>query len=344
MDKMGRRPVLILGGIMAAISLVALGAFFLIGNIIGMILSFFVYGIGFAVLSQNRVAVADMYPDSKLGNAVGYLYTSSVIGSLVAVPFVSLVEPLSQILKINSYSVLWIAASTLLLLVIGTTVMISPDTKEIAPLVKKNDVYQKSQRNFNSSSSLKSATMISCFVASTLSTGTMVAMMSLFPLYLNQQHLAITLISIAVTIHVIGMYGFSVLFGRMTDRLGAKTVMIIGILVTGAGALLMTLTSNYYIITLGIFLVGLGWSATTVCTTALIASLTETSLRGRVLGLNDVFIGGAAVAAPLVGGVIIGAYGFFAFGVYGFLLSVPGAFLALTMRSRAALISQEIRS
>jgi len=332
MDKMGRKPVLLLGGILTMLTMVMLGFFVLTKNLFGMLAAFLIYGIGTAILNQNRVAIADMYSDSKMGSAVGYLYTSSIIGALIAVPFVAAVEPLSQSLGINEYALLWIAGAAILLATIATTLMIKPDTKEIANLVRSNPIHTNNLELGNSLP-LKSAGIISSFVVSALSSGIMVAMMSLLSLHMSQHNVPVTLITIAVTIHIIGMFAFSLPFGRMVDRIGAKKIMIVGSMITGLGGLITPLSTDYFIATFGIFLVGVGWSATAVSTTALISSLTAPSLRGRTLGLNDMLIGGASITAPFAGGVVIGAYGFFAFGLYGFLLSIPAIMAASLLKT-----------
>jgi len=332
MDKMGRKPILLLGGILTMVTMIFLGFFVLTRNLFGMLAVFFVYGVGTAILNQNRVAITDMYSDSKMGSAVGYLYTSSIIGALIAVPFVALVEPLSQSLGINEYALLWIAGAVIMLPAIATTLMIKPDTKEIASfLIRPSHTNNKRQSD---PPDLKSLGIISSFVVSALSSGIMVAMMSLLSLHMSQQNVPVTLITVAVTIHIIGMYAFSLPFGRMVDRIGAKKIMIIGSIVTGLGGLITPLSTDYSIATFGIFLVGLGWSAASVSTTALISSLTAPSLRGRTLGLNDMLVGIASITAPFAGGVVIGSYGFLAFGLYGFLLSIPAIIVAALMNTR----------
>jgi len=47
-------------------------------------------------------------------------------------------------------------------------------------------------------------------------------------------------------------------FGRMADRNGAKKIMIVGAMVTGFGGLITPLSTDYFVETFGIFLVGLG--------------------------------------------------------------------------------------
>jgi MFS family permease len=328
MDRMGRKPILLIGGVLTMLTSVILGLSVLTKSLFGMLAVFFIYGIGTAILNQNRVAVTDMYSESKMGTAVGYLYTSSIIGALLAIPFVAIVEPLSQGLGINEYALLWIAGAAILLATIVTTIMIKPDTKEIANVVRSIKTV-KQERN----SLPKSAGILISFIVSALSSGIMVAMMSLLSLHMNQHNVPVTLITVAVTIHIIGMFAFSLPFGRVVDKIGAKNVMILGSVVTGVGGLITPLSTNYFIEMFGIFLVGIGWSAATVSTTALISSLAAPSVRGRTLGLNDMLIGFASISAPFAGGVVIGAYGFLAFGLYGFLLSVPAIIAAALLKT-----------
>gem|GEM_PF-1551230 len=323
---MGRKPILLIGGILTMLTSVMLGLSVLTKNLLGMLAVFFIYGIGTAILNQNRVAITDMYSESKMGTAVGYLYTSSIIGALLAIPLVAIVEPISQNLGVNEYALLWIAGAAILLVAILTTFMIKPDTKEIANTVRS----RIKTTNQQESKLPRSAGILVSFIVSALSSGIMVAMMSLLSLHMSQHNVSVTLITVAVTIHIIGMFAFSLPFGRIVDKISAKNVMILGSLITGLGGLITPLSTNYFIGTFGIFLVGLGWSAATISTTALISSLATPSVRGRTLGLNDTLIGFASISAPFAGGVVIGAYGFLAFGLYGFLLSVP-AIIAATL-------------
>ena len=61
------------------------------------------------------------------------------------------------------------------------------------------------------------------------------------------------------------------------------------------GAILVTFTGAYSLITLGTFLVGLGWAAANVAATALIADLAQTAERGRAIGVNDSIAGAVSV-------------------------------------------------
>ncbi|MBI3022319.1 MAG: MFS transporter [Thaumarchaeota archaeon] len=342
MDRAGRKRVLILGGILTSISMVAAGLLFLAGDVTGLLASFLLYGTGNAILGQNRVAMTDMYEDSRIGTAVGYLYTSSILGSLVSIPVVMLVEPISSSVGIGLYSLMWFAGASALLFAVGTTAFLKPDTKQIALYLKGNRPKGANDNNSTSSTPLRSPQVIIAFVVSGLCWGIMVAMMSLLSLHMNDNGFPMTLISTAISVHVIGMYALSLSLGKMVDRLGSKKFMIVGSVLTGLGGLLTPLTTDYYAITFGIFLVGLGWSASSVSTTALIANATEVGIRGRVLGLNDMVTGIASATAPFAGGVVIAAEGFFGFGIYGMALSIPAILLAIVMKSDSRQVARRL--
>jgi len=144
---------------------------------------------------------------------------------------------------------------------------------------------------------------------------------------------ALPAISVAVTIHVIGMFGFSLPLGWLTDRVGRHAVLLLGFLFLAGGAGLVPLTSRYWIIVAGTFLVGLGWSAATVAATAIIADATHTFERGRAIGANDTASAAAAIAVPLLAGPAVELFGLSALGLLGVGLMVP-AFVLLMARSK----------
>jgi MFS family permease len=67
----------------------------------------------------------------------------------------------------------------------------------------------------------------------------------------------------------------------------------------------VTFTPAFATITLGTFLVGLGWAASNVAATAFIADHFETAERGRAIGVNDSFAGGMTIATALVTGPLV---------------------------------------
>jgi MFS family permease len=75
---------------------------------------------------------------------------------------------------------------------------------------------------------------------------------------------ALSVIGLVISVHVLGMYAFSPLIGALSDRLGRVKVIQIGIILLLASAAIAGRTSAMNTIQLGIglFLLGLGWSCT----------------------------------------------------------------------------------
>jgi MFS family permease len=101
------------------------------------------------------------------------------------------------------------------------------------------------------------------------------------------------------------MFGFTIPLGRLADRLGRERVMYPGVAVALVGAALVTFTPAFWSVTLGTFLVGLGWAAANVASTALIADRAETSERGRAIGVNDSAAGAVTVVSAFVTGPLV---------------------------------------
>jgi MFS family permease len=155
------------------------------------------------------------------------------------------------------------------------------------------------------------------FAAYAVAQGTMSMMMVMTPLVMRESGLSLTMISFAVSLHVVGMFAFSVPMGRVADRLGRKRLIFAGLLIEAVGAVLVPVSGIFLIITAGLFLVGFGWSAVNVGGTTLLADTTAPDERGRAIGVNDTFAAALAFGAPLAGGFIAAATSLMTVGVVG---------------------------
>jgi MFS family permease len=123
--------------------------------------------------------------------------------------------------------------------------------------------------------------------------------------------------------HSAGMFAFTIPLGKLADRLGRSRVMFPGIIVALIGAALVAFTSSFLSVTVGTFLVGLGWAAANVAATAMIADLVETEQRGRAIGIADSFAGATSVVMALVTGPLIQWASLPTAGLVAVLVSLP---------------------
>jgi MFS family permease len=88
------------------------------------------------------------------------------------------------------------------------------------------------------------------------------------------------------------------------------------------GALFVAFAEGFASVTLGTFLVGLGWCAANIASTAMIADQVETQHRGRAIGVNESGAGAMAVLAAIVTGPLVECASLPAAGIAAVLIAV----------------------
>lgn len=168
----------------------------------------------------------------------------------------------------------------------------------------------------------------------------MVSVMSMTPLHMQHHagHSAgnpdtIALIGLTISLHIAGMYALSPLMGVLTDRLGARTAALAGLLTLLAAVALAGLASqNMGAVTAGLVLLGLGWSATTVAgSTLLVATLTPAE-RVPVQGFSDATMSLAGAVGSALAGPVMGLTGYS--GISAFAAAVVAAAGVALLRLR----------
>lgn len=103
----------------------------------------------------------------------------------------------------------------------------------------------------------------------------MVGIMGVAPVVIHHHGGGSLLVSSAISLHLVGMYAFSPAFGWLVDRAGRRAGLALGGGVSAAGALLAAGLQGGALVAVGLFLVGLGWSAAYVSVTAVVSDVTE---------------------------------------------------------------------
>ena len=175
-------------------------------------------------------------------------------------------------------------------------------------------------------------------VAQALAHAVMVAVMIMTPLHMEHGGAQLDVIGFVISIHVLGMFAFAPLVGVLADRLGRGPMLGVG-----AAILLVSLVlcgsspeGNSWQITVGLFLLGLGWSFATLSASATIADLAPLEARTDVQGTSDMAMGLTAAAAGALSGVIVATAGFD-------VLAAFAAVLACGVALAAALVARHAR-
>lgn len=165
----------------------------------------------------------------------------------------------------------------------------------------------------------------------------MSALMSMAPVHLRHEGSTGGTIGAVISLHLASMYAFSPLFGVLSKAWGAAPTQITGLTTLAVAAALLTTTAGSWLFTLGLALLGLGWSccivgASSATAAPELAERHRSAVRSR---MDASMLLGVATTAPLVGlGVASWGYPRMAAGTAGALVVLVTAFVIGRTTSR----------
>lgn len=135
----------------------------------------------------------------------------------------------------------------------------------------------------------------------------MVGLMSMTPVHMGHGGASLQVIGIVISAHIAGMYVLSPVIGWAADRVGHSRVLVVGgaILLASAVIVAGAPSDDSARLTVGLVLLGVGWSCGLVAGSALLIDATPATDRTQVQGLSDFAMNlGGAVGGVLAGIVI----------------------------------------
>jgi MFS family permease len=341
-DTYGRKPGILLGLVLALIGSVTLGLSQTVQSIAVFVAGLLIFAMGMNAAQQLRVAATDMFLPHMRAQALGYIAMGSLAGLAISPLVVYGSEHFAHQVAINALSLPWFFLPLLILVGMVLISFIHPDPKEIGQnLQRYYEGYvpparpsEEDRPDFRAAALFAHRPIRLAIIANCAAQGNMSIVMVLTSLVLAHHGHGIGAIAASHTFHTAGMFAFTVPLGKLADHIGYGKVMFPGVAVALAGAVLVTFTDFYASITLGTFLVGIGWAAANVASTALIANHTETAERGRAIGVNDSFSGGMTVGAALATGPLIEWQGLPAAGIAAVIVAIVPLALAMAARRK----------
>jgi len=336
-DTYGRKPGILLGLALALVGSLVLGISLSFQSIVVFVIGMLIFGMGMNAAQQLRVAATDMFLPHMRARALGYIAMGSLVGLVISPLVVTGSEVFARRVGMDPLSLPWLILPLLILTGMAMIAFIHPDPKEIGqnlqryypdytPPPRLPEAYRSA---FRVSTLLRHAPTRLAIVANCAGQGNMSIVMVLTSLVLAHHGHGIGAIAFSHMFHSAGMFAFTIPLGKLADRIGYGKVMFPGVATALVGASLVTFTDLYWSITLGTFLVGIGWAAANVTATALIADHTETAERGRAIGINDSFAGGISVVVALITGLLIEWNGLPAAGLAAVFIAVVPLVMAM---------------
>ena len=299
--RRGRRPALGLGSLVAAVGAVLAVVAASIVFFPLLLLALGLLGFASAVNLQARYAASDLASAQHRGRDLSLVVWATTIGAVAGPNLVGPGEIVGSALGLPTLTgpfVFTLVAQLLAAAVYG--VGLRPDPlREHERIAKKTatDVIGVVVTTDRARSTLAIITVA-------LSHATMVSVMAMTPLHLTQHGGSITVVGLVISLHIAGMYGLSPVFGILGDKFGRIPIIIVSQVIL-AGALTTTAlgAGQQTAVTVGLILLGIGWSAATVTGSALLADSVASADRTRLQGRSDLIMNlagasGGALAGP----------------------------------------------
>lgn len=306
MDRAGRRPGLLLGSGAVAIGAIVAAIGAALGSWMLIVVASIPYGVGAGAVLLARVAVADMYPPADRGKAVGWMLAAGTIGAVGGAPLVGFIQERSN----ESFVTPWLIVPVCMAGAAALFAALRPDPRDLAVVTPQAEEEARGHHRGPAELVRTLPPYRAALAATAAGQVAMVGVMGVTPLAMADHHASHLAISSTIGLHVVGMFAFGPLLGALFDRLGRKPGMVVGAIVSALGAIVAGVTSAAAVVTVGLFLVGLGWSSAFLASTATVSDVTTPGERGGALGFMDLFVSLASAAGALVAGALFDFAGF----------------------------------
>ena len=336
MQRRGRRPGLVLGYGMAAVGgvVAAVGAHthvlavFLVG--------LFVFGNGQAANLLARYAATDLAEPDERGRAMSRIVFASTFGAVLGPLMIGPTEHAAEDwFRLDRYAGPWLFSALFFVgAALNTAIRLRPD-----PLVAAGGIIAVGTGR----APLELGTTVRVIsrhpaarlavTAMVISQVTMVAVMAMTPVHLKL-HGHEGLSQYVVSLHIAGMYAFSPLVGRYSDRRGRPRAISVGAVLLVAATSMSALSGDAELLLFpSLWLLGLGWNFGLIGGSSLLVESVPPAQRVAVQGVADLSMSFCGGLAGFSSGFIRHAVGFHILAT----MATIAAGLLLVATARAAL-------
>jgi MFS family permease len=307
--RRGRRPALASGMAGALIGVVMVVVAVGVNSFPLLLAAFAMVGAAQAANLQTRFAAADLATDATRGRDLSLVVWATTVGAVLGPNLIGPGEALGARFGMPALTGPYVFTVGAQLLGIALyLIWLRPDPLKLAQLV-------------TTSSTAAGARAIAkpdrptiaryAMFAVAAAHGVMVSIMAMTPVHLLHHGASLTIIGLTISLHVAGMYALSPVFGILSDRVGRVPTILVGQALLAAALVTASFGQESTVsVTVGLVLLGLGWSATTVAGAALLTEASAEAKRTRRQGLNDLTMSLVAAIGAILAGVVLSWIGY----------------------------------
>jgi MFS family permease len=312
MDRVGRRPGLLLSAALGGVAGIGAAAAIAAGSFWLLVLAAVPFGVASGGANLTRGAVADMHDPERRGKAVGLLLAVGTIGAVGSPLVVAALQGAAETSGTwDPMVVPWIIVPLAASIAFVANAAVRPDPRDFAV-----DADAAAPAPSRSGRELRRIPAIRLAIgAAAVGQMAMVGVMTVTPTALHDHGHGSGAISLIISAHITGMFALGPFIGALMDRFGRRAGLVGGFVLSIAGALVAATEASVATVGAGLLLIGVGWSATYLGSTALISDATEATERSAALGSMDLVVSSMSAVAGLTGGLVLDVAGYRTLGI-----------------------------
>ena len=338
----GRRPALALGWLAgalgAAVTVVGSEADSLAVTLVGLGL----FGASTAANLQSRFAAVDLADAAQIGRSLSLVVWSTTIGAVIGPNLTGPGATLASALDLPELAGPMIfSAASFFLAGLLTNILLRPDPLLTATQARPAGTPASSGLR-GVGAHLRGSTLAGVVTVCSAH-AVMVAVMAMTPVHMQDHGSSLNIIGLTISLHIAGMFAFSPAMGWLNDRWGSartivmgQAVLLIAVLVAGTSGRSETQ------ITVGLVLLGLGWSASLIAGSALLNQDLTAQSRPAVQGFSDLAMNLSGAAGGLLAGLVVSGWGFGTLNAGAAVLTLP-VLLVMMSNRRQSVQSKDYR-
>lgn len=309
----GRRVALASGAFLAILGAIMMIVATYLRSFPAEIIGLFLLGAGSAVSLQARFAATDIPTTKPKAKDLSIVVWGTTFGAIVGPNLIAPGESLGLALGLPPLAGPFLF--TILAQTLSTSVFwfgLKPD-----PLIVARDLAglpaKRSNPKLSAAIKVVRENPMAGFAVVTiaLSHMVMVSVMAMTPAHLSSEGHSLADVGLTISLHVGGMYALAPVFGGLSDKIGSRATIVLGQLI-----LLVSLAvsgfgqSSFEAVMIGLFLLGVGWSASTVAASALLSESLDTANRSKVQGFSDSLMSLSGAFGGAIAGTILALFTF----------------------------------
>ncbi|WP_261166584.1 MFS transporter [Microbacterium sp. Marseille-Q6965] len=327
----GRRSALTTGYAIALVGGLVIIAATLLQQFLVLLLGLAMFGVAQAVNLQSRYAASDNADPAARGRVMSLVIWSTTVGSVLGPNLTNVANEfgfalgLPQLAGPYTFSIAAVAIAGLIIgLLYGGERAARPDQgdADAAPHVGALAALRWA---FGDPTARMAVVLTACAHA------VMVMVMVMTPVHMQHHGDSLTVVGIVISLHVLGMYALSPVFGWLSDRYGAVRSAAGGVAVLALAIALglVAATAGGAWTPVALTVLGVGWSWCVISASTLLASTPDRRVRVPLQGVTDAGMNYAGAAAAALAGPILALGGFHAVNAAALVLLAPAAALVV---------------